>query len=454
MGKPYYDAMDKIRAGEDWKRRTLEKLDAGEIPAAQARPRRRRVRTLVLAAAACALLAGTALALSPGLREALGLFTPYAAPVEGVAAADQGIEVRAVSALSDGNLARVVLEVRDLEGKRLDALTHIESLYLERPEADYGGGSWSYGGNAGFDPETGVVTYVLDFNGDGHPASGGTLEVEIGGFEPGVYRVEDAAFPMALTAGVLAAETLDPGETVLTPEQTPAALEGTDWAALSSLGFGGDGRVHVQFRFADGADPERSYLAAFVEHITYQEHYEEYYDENMAYNMTYQESIFQRDGHWYCDSSWAAGPEELADLEVGTAQGRIYTAPAVKGEWALSVPLEDVPQRVITLDETIGSITAKQAAVTTLGVSIESDPNGGAGVLSYPLAVRLADGSWVSAGDSDSAYHPNGGYAFNHWSFDAPVDPAQVTGIAVGYWMIPLDGEAGGPGYWLTELPG
>ena len=195
MGKPYYDAMDKIRAGEDWKRRTLEKLDAGEIPAAQARPRRRRVRTLVLAAAACALLAGTALALSPGLREALGLFTPYAAPVEGVAAADQGIEVRAVSALSDGNLARVVLEVRDLEGKRLDAQTHIESLDLDRPEAHYGAGGWSYGGNDGFDPETGVLTYVLSFRGDGHPASGGTLEVEIGGFEPGVYRVEEAAFP-------------------------------------------------------------------------------------------------------------------------------------------------------------------------------------------------------------------------------------------------------------------
>lgn len=453
MGKPYYDAMDKIRAGGDWKRRTLEKLDAGEIPAAEARPRR-RLRTLVLAAAACALLAGTALALSPGLREALGLFTPYAAPVEGVSATDQGIEVRAVSALSDGNVAKVVLEVRDLSGKRLDGQTHIKSLYLDRPDADYGAGGWSYGGNSGFDPETGVLTYVLSFHGDGPPASGGTLEVEIGGFEPGVYRVEDAAIPVALTGAVLETETLDTGETVLVPEQTPAALEGTDWAALSALGFGNDGRVHVQFRLADGADPERSDMVAFVEHISYQEHYEEYYDENMAYNMTYRQVIFQRDGRWYCDNSWAAGPEELTDLELSTAQGWIYTAPAVAGEWALSVPLEDVPQRLIALDETIGSVTAKQAAVTTLGVSIESDPNGGPGVLSYPLAVELADGSWVSAGGSDGAFHAGGGYAFNHWSFDAPIDPEQVTGIAVGYWMIPLEGGAGGPGYWLDALPG
>lgn len=83
----------------------------------------RHVRTVLVAAAVVAALCVSALALSPTLREALasalGSFGPYSQTVEGASAADQGIEIRVVSAVVDRNLARIFLEVQDKTGDRL-----------------------------------------------------------------------------------------------------------------------------------------------------------------------------------------------------------------------------------------------------------------------------------------------------------------------------------------------
>ena len=66
--------------------------------------RRRPLRTGLMAAAICAALAVTAVAVSPPLRETLiqflGSFEPYAQEVEGVSATDQGIELRVVRVLA------------------------------------------------------------------------------------------------------------------------------------------------------------------------------------------------------------------------------------------------------------------------------------------------------------------------------------------------------------------
>ena len=84
---------------------------------------RRPWRVCLTAAALCAALAVTAVAASPSLREALahmlGGFEPYAQEVEGVAATDQGIQLRVVRVLADENGGTVYLEAEDLTGNRL-----------------------------------------------------------------------------------------------------------------------------------------------------------------------------------------------------------------------------------------------------------------------------------------------------------------------------------------------
>ncbi len=84
------------------------------------------MKSAAIAAAACVLLAGTALAASPGLREmlgtALGGFAPYAQEQEDKAYVIDGIEFKVGSVLADDFTIRAYVEARDLEGGRLSKL--------------------------------------------------------------------------------------------------------------------------------------------------------------------------------------------------------------------------------------------------------------------------------------------------------------------------------------------
>ena len=84
------------------------------------------VKAALIAAAACLLLVGTALAASPELRgmlaEALGGFAPYAHEQTGDVYVIDGIEFKVVSALADDFTVRIYVEARDLEGDRLSKL--------------------------------------------------------------------------------------------------------------------------------------------------------------------------------------------------------------------------------------------------------------------------------------------------------------------------------------------
>ena len=64
-------------------------------------------------------LAATVPALREALRNALGGFTEQSQPITGIAAEDNGIEVRPVAALTSSNLVRVWVEVQDKTGDRL-----------------------------------------------------------------------------------------------------------------------------------------------------------------------------------------------------------------------------------------------------------------------------------------------------------------------------------------------
>lgn len=457
MGREYWTALDKARATEDWTARTLSALEAAEVA-----PHRRRGRgalRMLAAAAVCGALLATAVAVSPGLREtlldALGAFAPYAAEPEGVADADRGIEVRAVSALSDGNVARFYLSVQDKTGDRLGEQTIISSIRMDRPDADYAAGGYSNGYQVSYDPETRTALYALRFTGDGPPAQGGALEVEIGGFQPREWRSNGTIPQGLLTGDTLETDTLETGYVVLIPEQTPGEIEDADGITLSSLGFGSDGLLHVQFRLEDRLDPARTSVYAKLESRSTTPEQHDRRDRYILSPKGREDGVrFEYKGHSYIDWVHQVYPSDLEDVVVEKVRLIAIQGEEIEGTWKLSIPLEDVPHRRFDLDERIGLVTVRSLDLTPLGLSTESDPGDGPGTLAYPAAVILTDGTVVEAGEMpDSGYHANG-YTFSHWSFDEPVDPETVAGVAFGHWYIPIVGETAGPGYWLEELPG
>lgn len=453
MGREYIEALDKVTATEDWKARTLAAL------AAQSPTDRRRGRgfgRVLAVAAVCGALLVTAVAVSPGLREALGdalgSFAPYSAQPEGASATDQGIEVRAVSALSDGNVVRYHLSVQDKTGDRLGEHTVIGGIWMERPGAAYGAGSFGNGYLVYYDAKTRTALFELRFTGDGPPARGGTLEVEIGGFQPSAWRETGRVDQGLLTDKTLQTEVLETGETVLIPEQTPAVVEGTDLVRLSSIGFGSDGLLHVQLRLREDLNRQESRLSIKLKSRSttpeQRDRVNRYYEYGEKENV---EAGFEADGYWYIDRTFNVWPSDLDDVILDKVRVVATTGEEVEGTWKLSIPLEDVPHRQIALDQTVGSVRVKSLDLTSLGLSAESDPEGGPGTLNYPAAVILDDGAAVTA-DMDGVFHTDS-YTTNHWSFDEPVDPERVAGVAFGYWYIPIEGDTAGAGYWLEDLP-
>lgn len=94
----------------------------GLPPQAKKRRRLGAAKGVLIAAAACVLLVGTALAASPGLREALatalGGFAPYAQEQDGETYVVNEFEYKVLSAVTDGTTLRVYVQQTDLaEGR-------------------------------------------------------------------------------------------------------------------------------------------------------------------------------------------------------------------------------------------------------------------------------------------------------------------------------------------------
>lgn len=131
-----FDARMKWRAEtedcpipQDFEKRLEMRLE--ELPA-QAKRKKRLGRRIIAIMAAVLILTGSALAISPTLREqlsrALGLFEPYTTPIESASAVDQEIKVQILSAMADDYTVHIYLEIQDLTGERpmehiLDLLT-------------------------------------------------------------------------------------------------------------------------------------------------------------------------------------------------------------------------------------------------------------------------------------------------------------------------------------------
>lgn len=427
----------------------LEAMRKGE------KPMKKVIRPVVVLAAVIAALTISVLAFSPSLREVLtgvlGDFAPYSQNIEGVPVTDQGLQFKAVSAISDGNVAEVYFEVKDIEGDRLDEYVNIDTGFIDRPGANYASASFSSPKCLGYTAETRTALFKFRFTANGEPAMGGVLHMEMDSVLPGAHYYVETTSPVKNVApGNLDSETLPTGEVVLLPGQTPIKFKTTDLVSVSSYGFATDGKLHVLLEY-----PEKS--------LNREETWGNFFFDSRSgdrakmarYNCEdtdMPEVFFQKDGVWYRDTRYDITLADVQDIEARPVNGEVVTGQRIYGEWILEIPLENVSHRTISMDVTLGKVTIKSLDLTTLGASTECDPNGSGGTAGFPLTVFLADGSKILAGDADGAFHANS-YAANHWSFPEPIDTSQIIGVAVGMWYTPLEGDIAGLGYWLDKLP-
>lgn len=441
---------------------------------------RHLLRTALLAAAVTALLATAALALSPTLRDALtnalGGFVPYAQDLtdQGLSCTDQGIQVKVVSVLADGNVYRVYFTFQDLEDDRLDLDTYTD-IRIETPAnnevpwAAMGGGY----DQLAYDEATKTALFYYQIIGDGPPAGELTLRLSGETIQPG-YRTDSIEVDLSL----LAQETLKTkgveGRTVLVPEQNPAELA-SSLCDLSAYGFGDDGLLHIQVRLhVPVVEHDEGDIRIHIDSRSYKTDPELGLSRTIRYNRTHNwdggmgisyeewknlewepsEVYFTQDGVSYCDVVTGVTLADMDDAELGGLNLFLKTKPEIQGQWSIEVPTTILSTREIDMADStnLWGIEAKAFYLTRIGATLESDPNGQAGSLNYELTLYFADGSHTSCGHPTGGFHL-GGYNTNHWTFDQPIDPKTVTAMALGLWYVPIEDGVAQSGHWLAEQP-
>lgn len=122
-------------------------------------------------------------------------------------------------------------------------------------------------------------------------------------------------------------------------------------------------------------------------------------------------------------------------------------------DWKIAFTTEELPVRRIPLSGEVSGTPLLQAELSALGVTIQTD--GWNTVDAFPLTVFCKDGRRLSLthGGGGSVGDPQLTARLTCWEYDEPVEPGEVTGLALGQWYIPLEGENAGQGYWLVEQP-
>lgn len=421
-------------------------------------------RTVLLAAALCAALAVTALAVSPTLREALGAmlngFEGYTQTLDETSVVVDGIEIKVLSALSDPYTGRLYYEVKDLTGERVDGKTMVD-LEIEPEDEDWTNWSWSGGVSLYYDAESKTALMSSQMQWPRNPVENRRIHVKFSELISGIEWLS-IPFPqdVALTQQVLACETLEDGRVVLLPGQTYRALE-TDCYALSSFGFGSDNRLHFLYQINDEnfnlkESLFRVWLGSKEDRAVLDSGKRTNCPRETGYNNGAPDPVlFRRDGKLYCDVCQNAGIEDFDDIIVAEKiEGWFCTGVVTEGPWEMEVPLVNATTREIDMRETpiFNGGTTKSLSLSVLGATLTSTTDGATGHLSYIMTVYCADGSMIRNIWCDSLDYQED-YAVNHWTFPEPIDPQEVTAIALGLWYIPIEDGVAQPGYWLSEQP-
>lgn len=422
---------------------------------------RHQIRLAAILTAAALALTGTALAAGPTLLQAaLGSFAPYAKTQEGVVEAE-GIRVKVLSALTDDLCAKVYLEVTDLTGDRLkDASIHGRlDLKLE------GENSWAEGCRiVDYDPDTKTALVCVERN------SGVFLQKEmestviLSDLQPGRHVVQgQEEIPLeGLTAQPVPSRVLPTGETVLVPNEVERDLTGG--IALAAVGFGGDGRFHTLFRLPEEALLEYSRCWASPRAASEEGRTNPFWGATVGESGkswypkdgTYDENIaaFEQDGKKYYDISYVHRPGGPALPEYLAPLTAVYrTREPMKATWELPVTLCPVETVTSPLTGLIDHNTLRELRLSPLGVVLTSTSPDWTQIGGYPLTVFLSDGTTFHP-ESGIHGHQKDGPNLSRWEFDRPVEIKNVTGVALGCWMIPVENGVAGEGYWLAALPG
>ena len=127
----------------------------------------------------------------------------------------------------------------------------------------------------------------------------------------------------------------------------------------------------------------------------------------------------------------------------------------IEGEqgWRIDLSVEVLAKREVTLSGTVDGAELVEAKISTLGTMLVTRGAANLPASDDRCSVYLKDGTVVHAHTYAGMVAGEDGLSRTYLEFDDPVDPEQVTGISVHYWMIPFDGDTAGEGYWLSELP-
>ena len=433
------------------------------------------------AALVCAALmvtaaaAATAPAVWEALQSRLGAFAPYAQTIEGVACADQGVEVRVLSAISDDLEARVYLSVRDVERDRLSEFLTVGGTLTageaKDPESVFANGVSIVGGPStsvfdlvSYDPETKTALFSagIRYLDTARPTGEAKLEVsemttrrgtmfgsascasvtgaELDSLPAGeddrvVFKPSD----LYIDGGPYTDSILPDEQVVLAPGQTPMPLEGTEDARISSMGFASDGRFHVRLEFAEGVALERDGYGGFSGLSA------DLQESSGVQYFVFQERLVE------------GGVDILFPLlkvedleEVRSRQARFYggyTRPGtdVKGSWSAEFELDYYPSTVLDWTGELAGWQVEQVTVSPLSVTMRSNASGG---FHIPLYAVKKDGSTVAAQPGTGGYHNVGRLAgetedrwksYTTWKFEEPVEVEDLVSLKLGDAVIPVN---------------
>lgn len=194
-----------------------------------------------------------------------------------------------------------------------------------------------------------------------------------------------------ISEDVLDSMTLDNGQVVLKPGQTPAPLSGFDKAELSSMGFAADGTFQVLVQLADGGLLEselgrrQSLLLTNV-----------YLDGEMHTGPS-EDISFELDGKSYVGIRFSdLHPEDLDKLTLSDAYGTVLMSEPIFGEWEVPFQVENYPVMEMTLTgEAEGTRLLTQLILTPLGAMVRGGVGDG---VSRKLPVCGCAQRWLTAG--------------------------------------------------------
>lgn len=402
-------------------------------------PRRAKLRwttgRIVLAAVLAALLtfstfAAAIPALRAALQNALGSFSEQSQPITGIVVEDNGIEVRPVAALSSSNLVCVWVEVQDKTGDRLSGDMLINGwIDHEQDENALAVNGWRGGAHVVYYDEN-SRTALIEIDEIGRPIADGTeVDVSFSSFQPSARAEETVDFPREmLSATGLKNMTEDMGVPLfvehipLIPEQTPCELEDSDRVRLSSVGFGEDGKLHIQVAFLGEANHSSSTV------------YSRTTDARNPDQSPSGGRYFQYNDQWYYDEAFDVTPEDLPYLTFGDLQCTYQLHDPIEGIWSCTITVETANEVVYHPNVQVGGALVEEIRVSEIGVSARSASEGTVlghrptyamtkGGEKLYLTDNCIDGGW----DVDDMNNPsNAGHAHDQWMFDEPLDPSEI----------------------------